>query len=162
MGKTCFFLFERRITMSKNHTLFSMLAGAALAGGFMYLKKSAENMKTATADDISWDPEEAAAAEEGNAENNGWRATYTDENGEELSPDEIKARVKEEAGKAFEEFKADAKVVSAELLVGLKKAAADMKVAVEEAQKAAAARRAVPFEEEDTTGEAPAGEIKIE
>ena len=120
--------------MAKNHTLLAMLTGAALAGGLAYLMKLNKEQAAEPAVDTDDIPEADPA--EGT-----WR-TVEAEGGEEPSPEEIKARLKEEAAKAFDSFKEDAKVVSGELLEGLKKAAAEMRVAVEEAKKAAAERRA--------------------
>ena len=122
--------------MAKKSTLWAMLTGAALAGGVIYLKKLSEQQQAAAEDvDVSdipdTEPEETPS----------WRATYTID-GEEMTSEEVKERFKEEAGKAMSNFKADAKVVSEELLVGLKKAITEMKAAVEEAKKAAAERRA--------------------
>ena len=122
--------------MAKKSTLWAMLTGAALAGGVIYLKKLSEQQQAAAEDvDVSDIPD--AEPEETPS----WRATYTID-GEEMTSEEVKERFKEEAGKAMSNFKADAKVVSEELLVGLKKAITEMKAAVEEAKKAAAERRA--------------------
>ncbi len=124
--------------MAKKSTLWAMLTGAALAGGVMYLKKLSEQQQAA-AEGVDADLNDIPEAESEEAPE--WRATYTID-GEELTSDEVKERFKEEAGKAMSNFKADAKVISEELLVGLKKAITEMKAAVEEAKKAAAERRA--------------------
>ncbi len=124
--------------MAKNNALFAMLTGAALAGGILYLKKLGEKQQAA-ADEVDVDTGDLPGEEsEGNG---GWRATYTVD-GEEVSAEEVRARFKEEAGKAVNSFKEDAKVVSEEILIGLKKALAEMKTAVEEAKKATAERHA--------------------
>ena len=126
--------------MAKKHALFKLLTGAALAGGLYYLMKM-NNEKEAEAEPAV----ETADVPEAEPEEGAWRVKF---NGEEMSPDEVKERFKEEATKAFGTFKEDAKVVSEEILVGLKKALAEVKTAVEEAKKAAAERRAeAPAEE---------------
>ena len=126
----------------KNGTLLAMLAGAALAGGFLYLKKLNEQPE---AEPVSEKPgpdeAEQAAAEYG------WKATFTDENGKETTADEATAELKEEAVKVLSEFKETAKAAGTEILAGLKKAYEDMKVAVNDAQQAAAERRAQEAEE---------------
>ena len=129
----------------KNHTLLAMLAGAALAGGFLYAKKLNEEK---AAEPV---PEGEGTAPEGEKPeaDYGWKATFTDENGEQVSADEATAEFKEEAVKALNEFKETAKVAGAEILAGLKKAFEEMKVAVADAQQAAAERRAQMAEEAD-------------
>ncbi len=127
--------------MAKGRTLFALLSGAALAGGILYLKSLNEKK----------DPE---MAPEGEApEDAGWKATFTDDNGEEISPEEIRAKFKEDATKAFADFKDDAKVVTDEILIGLQKAVADMKEAIAEAKKAAEARRSTLTEDAEETCE---------
>lgn len=125
--------------MAKKHTLLKLLTGAALAGGVAYLMKM--NSEKAAEPEVETDDIPKAEPEEG-----AWRATI---DGEEVSPEELKERFKEEAVKAFGNFKEDAKVVSEEILAGLKKALGEMKAAVEEAKKAAVERRAAeaPAEE---------------
>ena len=124
--------------MGKSNTLAAMIAGAAMAGGLMYLKKLNETQSKpapgsvdAELNDLKRDHPETAS----------WHATYTID-GEEVSAEELKARFKEETAKAVENFRADAKVASDEILTGLKKAMVDMKAAVDGARKAAADRRA--------------------
>jgi hypothetical protein len=123
--------------MAKKHTLLKLLTGAALAGGLVYLAKKNNENAAEPAVDTEGIPE--AEPEEG-----AWRIKI---DGEEMSAEEIKERFKEEATKAFGTFKEDAKVVSEEILVGLKKAVEEVKAAVEEAKKAAAERRAAGAEE---------------
>lgn len=125
--------------MGKSNTLAAMIAGAAMAGGLMYLKKLNETQAKpapgsvdAELHDLKRDHAEEASS---------WHATYTID-GEEVSAEELKARFKEETAKAVENFRADAKVASEEILTGLKKAMVDMKAAVDGARKAAADRRA--------------------
>ncbi len=121
----------------KTHTLLAMLAGAALAGGYLYAKKMNEE-KAAV-------PEGEGSAPEGGDEprtDYGWNATYTDEDGNEISPEEANAELKEEAAKAPNDFKENAKAVGGEILTGMKKAYEDMKTAIADAQQAAADRRA--------------------
>ena len=128
----------------KNHTLLAMLAGAALAGGFLYMKKLNEQAAEPA-------PEgEGTPDAENPGTDYGWKATFTDENGEEVSADEATAELKEEAVKALNEFKETAKAAGAEILTGLKKAYEEMKAAVAEAQQAAAERRAEMAEEGET------------
>lgn len=126
--------------MAKNHTFLAMLTGAALAGGLAYLMKV--NSQKAAEPAIDTDDIPEADPEEGS-----WRATYT-VNGKEMSQEEVKEHFKEEASKAFATFKEEAKTVSGEILVGLKKVMADVKAAVEEAQKTAAERNATESSEE--------------
>ena len=118
----------------KKHTLLAMLAGAALAGGFLYAKKLNEEKAAAPV------PEGEGSTPEGeNPQTDyGWKATYTDAEGNETSAEEEAAELKEEAAKTLNELKENAKVVGAEILAGLKKAFEDMKVAVADAQQAAA------------------------
>ena len=126
--------------MAKGKTLLAMLAGAALAGGYLYAKKL--NEENAAAPETAGDgfaPEDEA---EKTAADYGWKATYTDPEGNEVNAEEATAEFKEEAVKALNEFKESAKVVGGEILVGLKKAYEDMKVAVADAQQAAAELRA--------------------
>ena len=136
----------------KNHTLLAMLAGAALAGGFLYAKKLNEE-KAAPA------PEGEGAAPDGeNPENEyGWKATFTDESGETVSSEEAVAEFKEEAAKALNEFKETAKAASAGIVTGFKKAFEEMKAAVADAEQAAEERRAEAAEEAE--GE-PCCEVK--
>jgi len=126
--------------MAKNHTFLAMLTGAALAGGLAYLMKV--NSQKAAEPAVDTDDIPEADPEEGS-----WRATYT-VNGKEMSQEEVKEHFKEEASKAFATFKEEAKTVSGEILVGLKKVMADVKAAVEEAQKTAAERNAAESSEE--------------
>ena len=128
----------------KNHTLLAMLAGAALAGGFLYMRKLNEQ-----AADPAPEGEGTPEGENPSADY-GWKATFTDESGKEIPADEAAAEFKEEAAKALNEFKETAKVAGAELLTGLKKAFEEMKVAVADAQVAAAERRAQMAEEGET------------
>lgn len=125
--------------MGRSNTFAAMLAGAAMAGGLMYLKKISDSQQKAATDTLDAELNELKRDQQ--AEDASWHATYTI-GGEELSPEELKARFKEETAKAVENFRADAKVASDEILTGLKKAIADVKVAVEGAKKAAAERRA--------------------
>lgn len=127
----------------KNHTLLAMLAGAALAGGYLYMKKMNEQGAAEPAPAAEPDAEEPGT-------DYGWKATFTDENGEQVSADDAAAEFKEEAAKVLNEFKETAKVAGAELLAGLKKAYEEMKVAVADAQQAAAERRAQMAEEGET------------
>ena len=132
--------------MAKKSALLAMLTGAALAGGIVYFKKLSEQQKAA-AEGVDVDLNDIPETEPDEEPN--WRATYTID-GEELTSEQVRERFKEEAGKAVSNFKADAKVVSEELLVGLKKAVAEMKAAVEEAKKAAGERRAAEPAEDAT------------
>ena len=127
----------------KNHTLLAMLAGAALAGGFLYMKKLNEQSAEPA-------PEGAAPDGEDAGTDYGWKATFTDETGKEIPADEATAELKQEAAKALNEFKETAKAAGAELLTGLKKAYEEMKAAVADAQTAAAERRAEMAEEGET------------
>lgn len=145
----------------KNHTLLAMLAGAALAGGFLYMKKLNEEKAAAPA------PEGDVPETENPEADYGWKATFTDEDGKEVSAEEATAELKEEATKVLNEFKETAKAAGAELLAGLKKAYEEMKVAVADAQKVAAERRAEMAEETEDLDEAlenvkEAAEEKIE
>ena len=130
--------------MAKKNTLLAMLAGAALAGGFLYMKKLNEQAAAPA-------PEGEGAPEgENPSADYGWKATFTDETGKEIPADDAAAEFKEEAVKALNEFKETAKVAGAEILTGLKKAFEEMKVAVADAQAAAAERRTQMAEEGET------------
>ena len=124
--------------MGKSNTLAAMMAGAAMAGGLMYLKKLNETQPKPAPGSVD---EELSDLKRDNTEAASWHATYTID-GEEVSPEELKSRFKEETAKAVDKFRADAKVASDEILTGLKKAMVDVKAAVEGARKAAADRRA--------------------
>ena len=129
--------------MGKHNTLAAMIAGAAMAGGLIYLKKMSEKQQTAEESlDAELDELKRSADDE-----HSWKATYTID-GEELDAEEIRARFKDEAAKAMERFREDAKNASEDILTGLKKALADVKEAVEGAKKAAAERKAAANEEE--------------
>ena len=90
--------------------LLALLSGAALAGGIIYLKNHAEILNPAPAAEGEPEGEPADAA---------WKAAEP-EGGEEVSAEEMTERFKEDAAKAFAEFKGDAKAVTDEILVGLK------------------------------------------
>lgn len=124
--------------MGKSNTLAAMIAGAAMAGGLMYLKKLNETQSKPAPGSVD---AELNDLKREHPETASWHATYTID-GEEVSAEELKARFKEETAKAVENFRADAKVASDEILTGLKKAMVDMKAAVDGARKAAADRRA--------------------
>lgn len=124
--------------MGKSNTLAAMIAGAAMAGGLMYLKKLNETQSKPAPGSVD---AELNDLKREHPETASWHATYTID-GEEISAEELKARFKEETAKAVENFRADAKVASDEILTGLKKAMVDMKAAVDGARKAAADRRA--------------------
>lgn len=124
--------------MGKSNTLAAMIAGAAMAGGLMYLKKLNETQSKPAPGSVD---AELNDLKREHTETASWHATYTID-GEEISAEELKARFKEETAKAVENFRADAKVASDEILTGLKKAMVDMKAAVDGARKAAADRRA--------------------
>ncbi len=130
--------------MGKSNTLAAMIAGAAMAGGLIYLKKMSEKQQKTAAESLDAELDDLKRSAE---EDHSWKATYTID-GEELDTEEIKARFKEEASKAMEHFREDAKNASEDILAGLKKALADVKEAVEGAKKAAAERKAAANEEE--------------
>lgn len=125
--------------MGKSNTLAAMLAGAAMASGLMYLKKISDSQQKAATDTLDAELNELKRDQQ--TEETSWHATYTI-GGEELDAEELKARFKEESAKAMDKFRTDAKEASEEILTGLKKAIADVKVAVDGAKKAAAERRA--------------------
>ena len=116
------------IDMAKKHPLFTLLTGAALAGGLAYLMK--KNNEKAAEPAVDADDIPAAEPEEG-----AWRVKM---DGEEMSSEEVKERIKEEATKAFGNFKEEAKAVSGEILAGLKKVLGEVKTYVEEAKKQSA------------------------
>ena len=128
--------------MAKRHPFLTLLTGAALAGGVAYLMKKNNEKAAEPAVDTNDIPDADPA--EGS-----WRAT-----GEaEFNAEEMKARFKEEATKAFGTFKEEAKNVSGEILVGLKKLLNEVKASVEEAKKAAAERSAAQAENAEETCE---------
>ena len=123
--------------MGKTNTLIAMIAGAAICYGVMHLSKQSETESAPAAEPL--DDELKDLKKEIEPENGSWRPSYTI-NGESVSAEEMKEKIREETAKAVENFRSDAKVVSEEILTGLKKAVADMKEAVEGARKAAAER----------------------
>ena len=125
--------------MGKVGTLLAMAAGAAICYGVMNLKKQSASQPEPAAEPL--DDELNELKKDAAGEDASWRASYTI-NGESVSAEEMKEKIREETSKAVENFRSDAKVVSEEILTGLKKAVADMKVAVDGARKAASERRA--------------------